>query len=148
MIKSKIKIIFPLFLFFILTTYCLLLTTLSAQAADTDGLVPCSGLDCKFCDLTKLVGRVINFALYYIAIPLVAVMIVWGGLVIMTAGDDSGKVSEGRKIIQAAAIGLAVALGAWVIISEILIAIGPSDTGGKLYFQPWKWGDIEFCKIE
>ncbi len=52
----------------------------------------------------------------------------------MTAGDSVERVSQGRKIIQAAIIGVLIALGAWMIINMILSAIGGRS------FEPWKWG--------
>ncbi|MCL5004630.1 MAG: pilin [Patescibacteria group bacterium] len=130
--QQKSKIIFFLF------TFYLLLTTVNVQAA----LVPCGpgvGKPCEFCDLITLVNNVINFALYDIAIPLIVVMIVWGGFVIMTAGDSTEKVSQGRKIIQSAIIGVLIALGAWMIINMVLSAIG----GGS--FAPWKFGNYSIC---
>jgi hypothetical protein len=130
--KSKFKIIF-----FFSTFYFLFSIFLSAQAA----LVPCGpglGKECQFCDLITLVENVINFALYNIAIPLVVIMVVWGGLTIMTAGDSADKVAKGRKIIQSAIIGVFIALGAWMIINMVLSAIG----GGS--FKPWEWGEVRF----
>jgi len=115
-----------------------------AQAVEYEGLVPCGpvydkgkdiGTKCNFCHLLTLIERVINFALYNIALPLVVVFIVWGGLKIMTAGDDTGKVQEGRKIIQSAIIGIFIALGAWMIINMILSAIGDGS------LAPWNWGE-------
>jgi len=136
--NSKFKIILLIIAAaFLLSTFYLLLTTNIAQAAD--GLVPCNGLDCKFCHLITLVGNVINFALYNIAIPLVVVFIVWGGLTIMTAGDSTEKVGQGRKMIQSAIIGVFIALGAWMIINMVLNAVGIlSGAGGS--FVPWEWG--------
>jgi len=136
--NSKFKIILLIIAAaFLLSTFYLLLTTNIAQAAD--GLVPCNGLGCKFCHLITLVGNVINFALYNIAIPLVVVFIVWGGLTIMTAGDSTEKVGQGRKMIQSAIIGVFIALGAWMIINMVLNAVGIlSGAGGS--FVPWEWG--------
>ena len=145
-IKSKTKIL----TFFIV----ILIFTFSffnfVQAVDTGGLVPCGNITdkegnilnpCKFCNLITLVSNVINFALYNIAIPLVLVFIVWGGLTIMTAGDSPEKVSQGRKMIQSAIIGVFIALGAWMIINMVLNAVGIlSGVGGS--FIPWQWGDV------
>jgi len=127
---------------FLFIVFYLLLTAISAQAANP--LVPCgpgsnNGKGCQFCDLIKLVENVIDFALYNIAIPLVVVFIVWGGLTIMTAGDSTEKVSQGRKMIQSAIIGVFIALGAWMIINMVLSAIG----GGS--FVPWRFGDYKIC---
>ncbi|MBI4993831.1 hypothetical protein HZC33_02670 [Candidatus Wolfebacteria bacterium] len=111
------------------------------RLVQAQGLIPCSGIDCTFCDLLRLVENLINFALYYIAVPAVVIMIIYGGFTIMTAGDDSKKVSDGKGIIQAAVIGLLVAFGAWLIISEIIQVV----SGGS--FVPWQWGSVSsFCQ--
>ncbi|MEK7553644.1 MAG: hypothetical protein AAB504_03125 [Patescibacteria group bacterium] len=136
-LKNNLKIL----TFFIVI---LIFTFLFFNFVQAAGLVPCGpeshdGKGCQFCDLIILVGKVINFALYDIAIPLVVVFIVWGGLTIMTAGDSTEKVSQGRKMIQSAIIGVFIALGAWMIINMVLSAIG----GGE--FVPWKFGDYSIC---
>ena len=135
-IKSKTKIL----TFFIV----ILIFTFSFFNFVQAALVPCGpgvGPDCKFCHLLILVEKVIDFALYNIAIPLVVVFIVWGGLTIMTAGDSPEKVSQGRKMIQSAIIGVFIALGAWMIINMVLNAVGIlSGVGGS--FIPWQWGDV------
>lgn len=116
--------------FILLSTLYFLFSITTVQAA---GLVPCEGTGCTFCHLLQLVNNVIDFALYKVAAPLVVIMMIYGGLVIMTAGENSGKVDEGKKIIQAAVIGLLIAMGAWLIISQILAIVG----GGK--FEPWNF---------
>lgn len=98
-------------------------------AAET-GLVPCQGLDCTFCHLLTLAERVIDFSLYYIAVPLVVIFIIYGGFVILTAGDRPEKVSDGRKIITSAVVGLLIALLAWLLIDIILQLIAGNNLTG------------------
>ena len=69
------------------------------------------------------VATAIGNALTTIAIPIVAIMVIWGGFQIMTAGGSEEKISSGRKTILYAAIGFAVVLLASQIvplINEIL----------------------------
>jgi hypothetical protein len=75
---------------------------------------------CTYSDLVKLVTSVISFALVDIAMPITVVMIIWGGIKMATSAGNEGKFKEGRKIITAAAIGLVMALGAWLIVQTIL----------------------------
>lgn len=63
-------------------------------------------------------GAIANF-LRTLAIPIVAVMVIWGGFQIMTAGGDTSKVKQGRETITYAVIGLAVVLGGQLIIDII-----------------------------
>ena len=99
-------------------------------AAET-GLVPCQGLNCNFCHLLTLAENVINFGLYYIAVPLVVIFTIYGGFIILTAGDKPGKVSDGRKIITSAVIGLLIALLAWLLIDTILQVIAGNNLTGN-----------------
>lgn len=105
----------------------------SFSFASAQGLVPCKGLDCDFCDLLKLIDNVFYFAIYKIVIPLVVIMIIYGGFVIMTAGDSTDKVAQGRKIIQSSIIGVVIVLGAWMIIDQILTVIATGEYKG---FKP------------
>lgn len=97
------------------------------------GLVPCGGADqplCTWCHLMQLITNVISF-LIYIVIPLATVMIVVGGIFIMTAGGSTERVSKGREIVTAAITGLIIALLSWLIIDTIIKIIA----GGS--FGPW-----------
>ena len=77
---------------------------------------------CGLDDLIVFLRRLINY-LTVIVIPLVAAMVVWGGLVIMTAAGSVEKVSSGRQVIKTAVIGLIIALGSWLIINAIYLAL-------------------------
>jgi len=74
---------------------------------------------CTYSDFIELIKTVVRFALFNIGVPLVVGMIIWGGVTMMISGGDKGKVAEGRKIIQSAVVGFAIALGAWLIIETI-----------------------------
>ncbi len=104
-------------------------------------LVPCGpGIaakpSCQFCDLLTLINKIINFALYDIAIPLSVIFIVYGGFTIMTAGASPERVKTGRSVIKAAVVGLLIALFAWMIINTILTVLA----GQK--FEPWKFNGL------
>ncbi|OGY63003.1 MAG: hypothetical protein A2745_03020 [Candidatus Harrisonbacteria bacterium RIFCSPHIGHO2_01_FULL_44_13] len=71
---------------------------------------------CTFADLVTLVRNVIDWFLTFV-IPLAAVFIIYGGFVIMFAGGDPGKAKKGREIITAAVIGIAIAMGTWLIVT-------------------------------
>lgn len=101
---------------------------------------PGTGKSCQFCDLLTLVERIINFALYNIAIPLSVIFIVYGGFVIMTAGDSPERVKSGRSVIKAAVVGLLIALFAWMIVDTVLTVLA----GQK--FRPWRFNNEIICR--
>ncbi|HTY39481.1 MAG TPA: hypothetical protein VMC43_00080 [Candidatus Paceibacterota bacterium] len=73
-----------------------------------------------FSDVAVAVG---NF-LKALAVPVVVVMVVWGGFQIMTAGGDTSKVKRGRETITYAVIGLAVVVSAQLIIDVVKEVLG------------------------
>ncbi len=114
-------------------------------AVASAALVPCgpgtAKPSCQFCDLLTLVNKIINFALYDIAIPLSVIFIIYGGFVIMTAGASPERVKTGRSVIKAAVVGLLIALFAWMIINTILTVLA----GQK--FEPWKFNNRIICRL-
>ena len=121
--NQKLASIF--FVIILLSTFCFLL---SAMPAFAQNLKP----DCKpevlpgqpgACDVNAAViflKKVIDFMLTYTLIPLAALFIVYGGFVILTSAGSEQKFSEGKKIITAAVIGTAIALGSYLIVNTIL----------------------------
>ena len=74
--------------------FCFVFSVMAVQAA---GLVPCGGAGepaCNFCHLKTLAENVINFALYNIAIPVTVIFIVYGGFVILTAGESAERAAR------------------------------------------------------
>ena len=69
--------------------------------------------------------------LYTLAIPIAAVMIVYGGIMMMIAGGNESRFASGRSAATSAVIGLVIALLAWLIIDTIIKV----TTGGSL--GPW-----------
>ncbi|PIZ44958.1 hypothetical protein COY31_01420 [Candidatus Wolfebacteria bacterium CG_4_10_14_0_2_um_filter_39_18] len=92
------------------------------------GLVPCGTSEtpvCNWCYFGALASNIIDFMMYLV-FPLAAVMIVVGGIFIMTSGGSSARFSKGKEIITAAVIGILIALLSWIIIDTIIqtIAVG------------------------
>lgn len=109
--------------------------TTNGNSVDVSGQI---ANPCGFCDLLTLIEKIIDFALK-ISFSLVIIFILYGGFVIMTAGGSSERAASGRKIIQAAIIGILIALAAWLIINTILTVL----TGQK--FEPWKFYESINC---
>ena len=94
--------------------------------------VTCNNLEggCDLCDAIKVAQNIIQM-LFELAIPLAVAMIAWGAFVFMTAAGSEERVKQGRKIMTSAVIGLAIVLGAWIIINVLLHLLT-----GKVNF-PW-----------
>lgn len=126
----KLKIIFSFAAIFFL-----FLPFFAANAS----LVPCGSAGkpaCNFCFLLQMGQNIINFLVYDIAIPLVAVFIVVGGFYIMTAADSADRAKKGRDIIKTAIVGLIILLLSWIFVDILFRVIGGSaqPTG---FNAPW-----------
>jgi len=107
----------------IVTVIALLIISFVPVVFAQEALVQCGGAGqnpCTYSDLVGLVGRVINFAILYIAIPVGVAFIIYGGVLIMISGGDEGKVTKAKELIRSVAVGLLITFGAWAIIQTVL----------------------------
>ncbi len=95
------------------------------------GLVPCSGMDCSVCDIFKLIQNLINFFIELV-FALAGGFMVWGAVEIMIAGGDEKKVSSGRGRMTIAVYGVAITLGAWLLVGTVLQVL--TNSSSKI---PW-----------
>lgn len=94
-----------------------------------NGLVACDGPDCNFNTLIDTINRVINFLIFYIGFPIVAIVVAWAGVKLLTSGGSEKAKSEAKSMIFKVIIGLVVALLCWAIIKLILVGLGYTSTG-------------------
>ncbi|MEI6627269.1 MAG: hypothetical protein WCL61_01620, partial [bacterium] len=70
-------------------------------------------------ELTTIIINIINWALGFLAIILV-LLILWAGWNWMTAMDDEDKIKKAKSTITAAVIGMVIILSAYAIVSFII----------------------------
>lgn len=121
-------------LLFSLGTLILPLAVVHAADSTTDSLTTvgdATGLGNE--DPKIIIGNIIRYALGFIGVILV-VMIVYGGFVWMTAAGNPEKVDKAKKILINAVVGLIIILMSWgittFIITSITDATGGSDGSG------------------
>lgn len=73
---------------------------------------------CNISAFLTWIRQIIRFMLT-VAIPLGVLFIVYGAFVIITAGGSESKVEQGKGIITAAAIGVAIAFASWLIVTTV-----------------------------
>ena len=113
------------FLLFILALLSIAPFVSAAGIAPSD-LVPqgCqAGCPCSLCDLYTLGRNIVNFLLYGIAIPIAAVAILYGGVMMLISAGDPKKITDGKSAISSAVIGIAITFFAWVIINALLSTV-------------------------
>jgi len=87
-------------------------------AADVPGLKPTAGVT----DIPSLIGKIVGIALQFVSL-LFLIIIVYAGIRWMTASGDTKKVQEARNWMINAAIGLAITLTAYQVVSYVITHI-------------------------
>ena len=122
MFKTKKLLIPALTLLTLLTLLILLMPVLSLA----QGLVPeCPAGGCGWNEFMALINKVINFILFYMAVPIAAIMFAYAGFLLVTAGGEvAGARTRAKSIFTNTVLGLVIAVAAWLIISTILSILG------------------------
>lgn len=98
---------------------------------------------CGICDIFALIQNILNFVWYYITIPLAALFLAYGGVLMILPyiGGSTAMHDKGKKVILQALTGLLIIFFAWLGIDTIIKVIGqqggsiPVSTTNKL--GPW-----------
>lgn len=69
-------------------------------------------------DITTILGNVLNFLLSIIGVVAIIGLVIAGGMY-LTAGGDMRKIALAKRMVVASVIGIIVALGALVIVSQL-----------------------------
>lgn len=86
---------------------------------------------CTFSDVLKLINTIVSFLIFYLAVPLAAIMFAYAGFEMVTSGGSTEKKSKAKKIFVDVLIGLALAVASYLIIETVLSIAG--------YDQTWNW---------
>lgn len=130
-LKNSINFYKFLLLFFLILPSIVSAAILPKILPACDPALPPNQDGCGIPEFIQLIKNIINF-LTIIVFPIAAGVIIWGGIVIMTAGGSTERAGKGRKIIWAAVIGVAIALGAWLIINGIYLALTGANVPDNL----------------
>lgn len=86
-------------------------------------LVQCTE-NCGFNEFMALIGNVVRFTLFDLALPIAAIMFAYAGFLLVTSGGSTEQRGKAKKIFTSVAIGLIIAVAAWLIIHTILLTLG------------------------
>ncbi|PJE73603.1 MAG: hypothetical protein COV02_01705 [Candidatus Terrybacteria bacterium CG10_big_fil_rev_8_21_14_0_10_41_10] len=108
------------------------------KISEDTGLIPCEGVDCDVCDIFTLIDNIKDFLVFTIASPLAAIMLAYGGILLITSGGNEKNKTKGAKTITAAIIGIFLVFAAWLIVNTVLGALANKD---------WKdsWSGFDGC---
>ncbi|MFA5778280.1 MAG: hypothetical protein WC870_02205 [Candidatus Paceibacterota bacterium] len=132
--KKISKFLIPSLIF--VSLFLMLIMPVFSFAQDdsqSDGLVPCGRSDasgnianpCDFNDIMALINKVIHFILYFMVIPIAAIMFAYAGVLLITAGGEVAHArTKAKSIFINVLIGLIIAMAAFLIIRTILSILG------------------------
>ena len=75
-----------------------------------------------------MLSEILKFGITYIIPPIAILLIAWGGAQILLAGGSPGLLKAGIETIKWVAVGIAVILGAWIIVNTFFVFIGLANT--------------------
>lgn len=93
---------------------------IGSHLASAQGIVPApsGGGDGDY-EINDFIVLAINISRWILGIvgSLTLVMFVWGGVMFIISGGASDKISQAKKIIVAAVVGLIIVFSSWIIIN-------------------------------
>ena len=98
-----------------------------------NGLIPCGtevddkGLvtnPCGFKDFLALINNVIGFIFQYLILPIAAILFAFAGFKLVFSGGSTEARGTAKKVFTNTAIGLIIALSAFLIIRTLLSILG------------------------
>ncbi len=92
-------------------------------------LVSCTGTNCTTCDLFSTAQMIVYFITTLTFFVVGPIMVTVGGLMMVVAGGNEERFSSGRRIATGAVIGIAITLGAFLIVNTLLRAVAPNFPG-------------------
>lgn len=102
-----------------------------------DNRQPCTSV----CDIFHTLQHVIYFGISLVLFVLAPIMFLAGGIMVVLGGANASIISKGRSILWGTVIGVAVALGSFLIVATFLWLVGNNPEGsGK---PRVKWPQIE-----
>lgn len=101
------------------------------QLVGAQGLVPdCNGPDCNFCHVVQLGNNVIRW-LFMIVFVILSVVIFIAGVKLITANGNQGALSDAKKSITNALIGILIMFSAFLIIDTLMkLAVNGGELKG------------------
>lgn len=127
--------------FLILATVLLSALFFAVPETSYAQLVPCNGPECQACHFVQLGTNILDWIITVMS-TICALVIVVAGFKMVTAGGDTGQVSEARSMITNTIVGFIILLAAWLIVDTVLkVFVSGSATGTGAAeipgFGPW-----------
>ncbi|MBP7670752.1 PKD domain-containing protein [Candidatus Gracilibacteria bacterium] len=83
-------------------------------------------------DARSYILRIVNFALGFLGL-IAVIVVIYGGVVYVTAAGESDKTEKGRSSIKFAVIGLLIVLGSFAFVNTVIRGAGGGGDGDGQY---------------
>ena len=81
-------------------------------------------------DAKDFIIRVVNFALGFLGL-IAVIIVIYGGVLYVTAAGEEERTQTGKKAIQYATIGLLIVLGSFAFVNTVIRGAGGDDEAGS-----------------
>jgi len=115
-------------------------------AADT-GIVPCGhdGKACTLCDLIVGFKKLFDYGIKTIAVITIVCATFAGVMYVVSSGNES-TMESAKAFLRASLIGLAVVLGAWLIVNTVITVLMPTQDNLGIGKKWSEFGNISCSK--
>ena len=108
-----------------------------ADPVEPAGLVPCGDSDtgeslCQTCDIYRLVENVFGW-IFGLAAVVAAIIIVVGGMRMVTSAGNQMAKADARKWIGSAVVGFVLIMSAWILVELLIGVLYGSDEPGSIW---------------
>lgn len=115
----------------------------SAQTANPD-IIPCgtsrNPVPCQPCHIVVLGVRLINFAMFYLALPGAVLMITYAGFVYITSFGRPSRIGAANTILWNTLVGILIVFGGFFLV-DVSIKILSGDLGARGFQSVGPWND-------
>ncbi|MFC1616340.1 PKD domain-containing protein [Patescibacteria group bacterium] len=77
-------------------------------------------------DLKEFIMRIVNFVLGFLGL-IAVIVVIYGGILYVTAAGEEEKATKGKKAIQYAATGLIIVMGSFAFVNTIILGAGGDE---------------------
>jgi streptogramin lyase len=92
------------------------------------------------------VKRIADFAIKNILFPLAVLLVVIGGIMLLTASGNPEKVAKGKTVLTTTVIGIFIILVAWLFLNAFIYFLTRGSSGGVATILGKPWNEIR-CPI-
>jgi len=84
--------------------------------------------------LADIVSKILSTILF-VAFIAALVFLIWGGIKWIMSGGDKEGTTKAKETVTSALIGLAIVLGAWILINVVLNFLIGVETSGLVFWE-------------